>query len=445
MFRIDPTKLLGTGTQGRVYAGEYQLTATTAFIPGAIKITPWRSTLDTTLSSLQTLLRAHPCEFIAHITKLSSTQRNEIAYAMPLMPNGDLHAQFETPDPDFSWEIRLKILHYVLRAIGYLHHHRIAHRDIKPFNVLLDNTWNALLCDLDGSVKVFPEDDKAATLEGTPVYLAPEILTSRCKNKDLLKADIYSLGILLIETAIGLILDLPGMPETPEETCATAIICVNETNELVSQAVKVLQKQPALPKGMFDLIKDCTRFDPNKRPAINSVLDRFMRIELQHFALILDELRLIAERFFSHPEILSSLSTKLVICLFSVASDEIKMKAIQSLTNASTTPPLQARVKHLANLLLPYANSDETYKGLATLASARVAEKSLPLVSPLADTDLAVSVCRSTFFYREFTVRQYAYYTGAAGISLGTATIVEEMLTGPALSHQSLIKKPAPN
>ena len=61
-------------------------------------------------------------------------------------------------------------------AIKYIHDKRIAHRDIKLENVLLDSNLNVKLIDFGFSIKV-PDGKKLNIFCGTPSYMSPEIVS----------------------------------------------------------------------------------------------------------------------------------------------------------------------------------------------------------------------------------------------------------------------------
>jgi serine/threonine-protein kinase len=85
------------------------------------------------------------------------------------------------------------ILSQVASALHYAHNHGdkgIVHRDIKPSNIVLDAYGNIKIMDFGIAC---PPQDKEVNIEGTPSYLAPEIIRG-----DLLdgRADIYAMGVM---------------------------------------------------------------------------------------------------------------------------------------------------------------------------------------------------------------------------------------------------------
>ncbi|MEX0168011.1 serine/threonine-protein kinase [Streptomyces sp. LMG1-1-1.1] len=88
-------------------------------------------------------------------------------------------------------------------ALTHVHAHGVVHRDVKPSNILLDRSDTPLLTDFGISRRVHAADDApegAGTLVGTASYMAPEQALGRKTGP---AADVYSLGLVLLETLKG--------------------------------------------------------------------------------------------------------------------------------------------------------------------------------------------------------------------------------------------------
>ncbi|KAJ8248153.1 hypothetical protein GJAV_G00238900 [Gymnothorax javanicus] len=90
-----------------------------------------------------------------------------------------------------------------LEALLYLHEQKVIHRDLKAGNILLTLEGDVKLADFGVSAKNTKTLQRRDSFIGTPYWMAPEVVmceTSKDRPYDY-KADVWSLGITLIELA----------------------------------------------------------------------------------------------------------------------------------------------------------------------------------------------------------------------------------------------------
>ncbi len=112
----------------------------------------------------------------------------------------------------------------VAAALAVAHGQGLVHRDVKPENILLDESGAALLTDFGIARRVtVAREGGAQTLSGTglpvgtPEYMAPEQLRHDAVDQ---RADIYALGSVLYELLTGV---PPHTAESPYEVAALVL------------------------------------------------------------------------------------------------------------------------------------------------------------------------------------------------------------------------------
>ena len=174
-----------------------------------------------------------------------------LAIVMDLVEGTDLRADLSRRGTLASAEA-CRLGAQIARGLAAIHAARIVHRDVKPENVLLDQTIDpprALLTDFGVSklLEESPDRLRATVVAGTPLYLAPELALGAPPDP---RADIYSLGIVLYELLCGL---------TPFTGMAPGAILHAQTT-----------LDPGRPQGLDDrlwnLLAQLLNKDPAQRP-----------------------------------------------------------------------------------------------------------------------------------------------------------------------------------
>ncbi|KAJ4957297.1 hypothetical protein NE237_014080 [Protea cynaroides] len=127
---------------------------------------------------------------------------------MELCDSSDLYDRLtNNRSTTFSEVEAAAIMLPLMEAIAHCHRKGVAHRDIKPDNILFDSKKRLKLADF-GSADFFDHDGRLMTgVVGTPYYVAPEVLSGRDYNE---KVDIWSAGVIMYVLLSGGIPPFPG-------------------------------------------------------------------------------------------------------------------------------------------------------------------------------------------------------------------------------------------
>ncbi|XP_026184128.1 rhodopsin kinase GRK1b [Mastacembelus armatus] len=125
--------------------------------------------------------------------------KTDLCLVMTIMNGGDLRFHMYNVDeqnPGFDEKRACFYIAQIICGLEHLHQHRIIYRDLKPENVLLDDTGHVRLSDLGLAVELPPGKDTTTGMAGTPGFMAPELLQKEEYNYSV---DYFTLGVTLYE------------------------------------------------------------------------------------------------------------------------------------------------------------------------------------------------------------------------------------------------------
>ncbi|KAL5579493.1 hypothetical protein UlMin_011935 [Ulmus minor] len=198
---FDASKILGEGGFGLVYSGTLDDGSEVAV--KILKRDDHQGGREF-LAEVEMLSRLHHRNLVTLIGICTEGQR---CLVYELVPNGSveshLHGVDKETDP-LDWDSRMKIALGAARGLAYLHEDsnpRVIHRDFKSSNILLEYDFIPKVSDF-GLARAALEGNRhiSTHVMGTFGYLAPEYAMT---GHLLVKSDVYSYGVVLLELLTG--------------------------------------------------------------------------------------------------------------------------------------------------------------------------------------------------------------------------------------------------
>lgn len=185
-------------------------------------------------------------------------------YTMPFVAGESLRATLAARER-LPLSRAIRVLRDVASAMAHAHEHGVAHRDLKPDNVLLSSGY-AVVTDFgiakavsSAQGEVDPELTSRGMTVGTPAYIAPEQASADPTADH--RADIYSLGVMAYEIFVG---QRPFTARTAQEMLVAHI---------TRAPTPVSERRPDLPPPLSALVMQCLAKSPAERPSAARVVE----------------------------------------------------------------------------------------------------------------------------------------------------------------------------
>ncbi|KAJ7545325.1 hypothetical protein O6H91_09G115000 [Diphasiastrum complanatum] len=249
------------------------------------------------------------------------------------MANGSLDKWLSGNDETsaaLNWRRRFEIAKGTARGLAYLHgecRERIIHLDIKPQNILLDESFFPKIADFGLSKLVDRNQSMVYTMmRGTPGYLAPEWLHAAVTEK----TDVFSYGMVLLQLITGRKV-LEVKCTDPEKQYLPALVHYEiEQGRMMEVVDKRLHEDVG--KGEAELLINiaflCIKDEMESRPSMDTV------VQMLEGRVLVPHPQLEAYRFSSQRTFSSSSSSK---SSWNTTTSNSKNTATSSHTAPSTT------------------------------------------------------------------------------------------------------------
>jgi len=166
----------------------------------------------------------------------------------------------------------LLVFRMVADGLNAMHQQGYIHCDIKPNNILINESGAFKIIDLGQGCKIGTIKPR---IQGTPDYIAPEQVKRRHLDQ---RTDVFNLGATMYWALSG-------------KNVPTLIPQSNDISALLGQRqfLSPHQLRQRIPIGVSNLVMDCVKEEPEKRPP--SMADIISRLDLLIHSIFAKKLR----------------------------------------------------------------------------------------------------------------------------------------------------------
>ncbi|KNC56070.1 STE/STE20 protein kinase [Thecamonas trahens ATCC 50062] len=251
--RLKITNLLGAGAFGDVYAAQLGNDEVAA---KAVSAGSENGARPETEAKMLARAGTHP-NVVSYLGTMRDGGTRRRWLVLELCAHGSVAALLAARGSGLPEAAVAHVTASVVAALAHLHSPQIgiAHRDVKAANLLVDAKGNIKLADFGEAVELDASLPPGAELAaGSPHWMAPELMAAEGADVDLAKADVWALGITVIELVQG---EPPLAREHP----------MRVLRKIASRTPPRLARS-AFPKRMRTFVAKALAHDPAARPAV---------------------------------------------------------------------------------------------------------------------------------------------------------------------------------
>ncbi|CAJ0941094.1 unnamed protein product, partial [Mesorhabditis belari] len=219
-FEYNNRDIIGHGAFAIVYKGRYRVRPEEPVAIKAIAKKNLQKSKNLLQKEIKILKELSGLKHENLVTLLKCTETaTHVFLVMEFCNGGDLADYLQQKSTMKEDTIQHLVIH-IARALQAIHVKGIMHRDLKPQNILLCNPgrrsnppFQDLIIKLAdfGFARFLDDGVMAATLCGSPMYMAPEVIMSLTYDA---KADLWSIGTILFQCLTG---KAPFQAQTPPQ------------------------------------------------------------------------------------------------------------------------------------------------------------------------------------------------------------------------------------
>jgi serine/threonine protein kinase len=141
------------------------------------------------------------------IEVLDNDDAEKVYLVMKYVDNGTMvHVRGDLTCNPLPLPTATRYLRQIVSGLSYLHNHGVIHRDLKPDNIMLDTKGVVYLTDFGVSDIVASASAGISGTEGTPIFLAPELLNAPGDDAARISGppvDVWALGVTFYFAVFG--------------------------------------------------------------------------------------------------------------------------------------------------------------------------------------------------------------------------------------------------